>query len=66
MSEGVVHHTGVGMTALAIINGVIGGSMLIMPLNALSAGWVMSVIVLLVTACISCYTSHLCIIHLGQ
>jgi hypothetical protein len=54
------------MTVLSLVNGMIGGFILILPVFALQTGYMSTVIVIIVTGAFSYYSSHLCIIHIGN
>ena len=53
-------------TVLAIVNGMIGGSILVIPLTSLQAGWAYTLIVILITGLFSFYSCYIAIIHLGD
>jgi len=53
------------MAILCIVNGMIGGLILILPVMALEGGWLMTMLVILMTGFISYYSCHLCLIHTG-
>jgi amino acid permease len=57
---------GFATTVVALVNGMIGGSILVLPLVSLQAGWVYSIFVILVTGVFSYYSCYLSIIHLGD
>ena len=54
------------MTVLALVNGMIGGSILVIPLMSLQAGWAETILVILFTGIFSYYSCCLSIIHLGD
>lgn len=54
------------MTILGMVNGMIGGLILILPVYALEAGYIMTLIVIAVTCIFSYYSCYLCIIHMGK
>ena len=54
------------MTILGMVNGMIGGLILILPVYALQAGWVITLIVIFITCVFSFYSCYLCIIHMGD
>jgi amino acid permease len=54
------------MTVIAMVNGMIGGLILILPVMALESGWLLTLIVLLVTGFISYYSCYLCVLHTGD
>lgn len=49
-----------------MVNGMIGGLILILPVLALDAGYVLTFIVVLVTGVFSLYSCYLCVIHMGD
>lgn len=53
------------MTVIGLINGMIGGVILVLPLLALEAGTVVTAIVIIVSGMFSYYSSMLCVKHLG-
>jgi amino acid permease len=54
------------MTVLGLANGMIGGTILILPILGLSAGYLTSWLMCLFIGTISCYTAYLIILHLGK
>ena len=54
------------MAILCIVNGMIGGLILILPVMALKAGWLLTLIVIVITGLISYYSCYLCIYHTGN
>lgn len=54
------------MTVLSLINGMIGGFILILPVFALQTGYISTMIVIIVTGIFSYYSCHLCILHIGK
>ena len=55
-----------GIAVIAMVNGMIGGIILVLPLLALTAGTLVSFFVILVTGAFSFYSCYLCVIHLGN
>jgi len=53
------------MTVLGLANGMIGGTILILPILGLS-GYLSSSLMCLFIGAISCYTAYLIILHLGK
>jgi hypothetical protein len=53
-------------TMVALVNGMIGGSILVLPLVSLQAGWLESILVILFTGVFSYYSCYLSILHLGD
>ena len=51
---------------VAMINGMIGGLILVLPILAKQGGVVMSGLIILITGFFSFYSCYLCVIHLGQ
>ena len=54
------------MAILCIVNGMIGGLILILPVMALESGWLLTLIVVLITGFISYYSCYLCLMHTGN
>jgi hypothetical protein len=54
------------MTVVGMVNGMIGGLILILPVLALNAGYLLSFIVILLTGLFSYYSCYLCVIHMGD
>ena len=54
------------MTVIGMVNGMIGGLILILPVLALQAGYILTLIVIFVTCVFSYYSCYLCIIHIGK
>ncbi len=54
------------MVVVGMVNGMIGGLILILPLLALGAGYILSFIVLFITGILSFYSCYLCVIHMGD
>ena len=54
------------MAVLCIVNGMIGGLILILPVMALEAGWLLTLLTLLITGFVSYYSSFLCVLHTGN
>jgi amino acid permease len=54
------------MTIIGLVNGMIGGTCLVLPHIGLRTGWLTSILVALVTGWISYYTAYLIILHLGK
>lgn len=53
------------MTVIGMVNGMIGGLILILPVYALQAGYILTLIVIFATGIFSYYSCYLCIIHMG-
>ena len=51
---------------IAMVNGMIGGVILVLPLLALEAGTLVTFFVILVTGMFSFYSCYLCVLHLGN
>ena len=49
-----------------MVNGMIGGLILILPVLALNAGYILSFIIILLTGVFSYYSCYLCVIHMGD
>lgn len=54
------------MTVLSIVNGMIGGLILLLPVMALETGWLLTLIILVMTGLMSYYSCYLCVIHTGS
>jgi amino acid permease len=54
------------LTVVGMVNGMIGGLILILPVLTLDAGWALSLAVLLVIGGLSFYSCYLCVIHMGD
>jgi hypothetical protein len=57
---------GTWTTLIGILNATIGGSMLVIPILALDAGYVDWMIGCCVLAFVTCYTAYLLVKHLGK
>lgn len=53
------------VTVIALINGMIGGLILVLPILTMYSGTILSLIVILVTGFFSYYSCFLCVKHLG-
>jgi amino acid permease len=51
---------------VALVNGMIGGLILVLPILAMYGGTLLSLLVILITGFFSYYSCYLCIIHLGK
>jgi hypothetical protein len=54
------------MAVVALVNGMIGGSILVLPIISLEGGWVISLVVILLTGFFSFYCCYLAVIHMGD
>lgn len=54
------------LTVVALVNGMIGGLILVLPILTINTGTVLSIIVLAVTGFFSFYSCYLCLKHLGN
>lgn len=54
------------MAVVGMVNGMIGGLILLLPVLALDAGYVLTLIVIAITGFFSLYTCYLCVIHMGD
>ena len=54
------------MTVLGLLNGMIGGTILVLPLFGLKAGYIDTLLVSLTMGFMSFYTGYLIILHLGK
>ena len=53
-------------TVVAMVNGMIGGSILVLPVVLLEVGWLTALLVIFLTGVFSFYSCYLSIIHLGD
>ena len=53
-------------TVVAIVNGMIGGSILVLPLVSLEGGWLLTIFVIIVTGFFSFYCCYLAMLHIGD
>jgi len=51
------------MTVVAMVNGMIGGLILVLPIMALNAGYIFTLIVIAITGFLSWYSCFLCVEH---
>ena len=49
-----------------MVNGMIGGLILLLPVFALDAGYIVTLLVIFATCIFSYYSCYLCLIHLGD
>ena len=54
------------MAIIGMVNGMIGGLILLLPVYALDAGYILTLIVIFVTCVFSYYSCYLCLIHMGD
>ena len=54
------------MTILGLVNGMVGSSCLILHIISLTAGWLTTIWVCLLTGYVSYYTAYLIVVHLGK
>lgn len=54
------------LTVVALVNGMIGGLILVLPLLTIQTGSVLSIIVLFIIGFFSFYSCYLCLRHLGN
>ena len=54
------------MVVIGMVNGMIGGVILVLPLLVLEAGSLVSAVVILISGTCSYYSSMLCVKHLGS
>ena len=54
------------MAALALVNGTTGGVVLVLPIIALDAGWLMIPILIFIASICCYYTATLMFMHLGN
>lgn len=54
------------MTVIGLLNGMIGGTCLVLPYYGLDSGWLTIILVCIIMGWISYYTAYLIILHLGK
>lgn len=54
------------MAIIGMVNGMIGGLILLLPVYALDAGYVVTLAVVFITCLFSYYSCYICIIHMGD
>lgn len=54
------------MTVISLVNGMIGGFILILPIFALETGYISTIIVILVTGFFSYFSCQVTLPHIGQ
>ena len=54
------------MAIIGMVNGMIGGLILLLPVYALSAGYIVTLLVIFMTCVFSYYSCYICLIHLGD
>lgn len=54
------------MTVLSLINGMIGGFILLIPVLALQTGYISTLIIIFVSGAFSYYSSYLYVSHIGH
>lgn len=54
------------MTVVGMVNGMIGGLILLLPVYALNAGYILTLIVIGFTGIFSFYSCYLCVTHMGD
>ncbi len=57
---------GAAMTVLGLVNGMLGGTCLVLPLAGLKTGYITTIIVCLCSGFICYYTAYLIVMHLGK
>ena len=57
---------GMPMTIVSLLNAMIGGSILLIPLISLQGGWAVTLLIILITAFFSYFTCYITLIHLGD
>jgi hypothetical protein len=62
----IAKSTSLPTTVLALLNGMFGGSIMILPLLSLKIGWLYISLIILTTALINWYSCHLVLLHLGN
>jgi len=54
------------MAIVGMVNGMIGGLILLLPVYALDAGYILTLIIIFITCVFSYYSCYLCLIHMGD
>lgn len=54
------------MVTIGLVNGMIGGTCLVLPHIGLKTGWIMTFIVCIVCSWMTYYTAYLIVLHLGK
>lgn len=54
------------MTVSGLLNGMIGGTILVLPIVGLSTGYASTLLVAIVIGFISYYTANIIVVHLGK
>ena len=54
------------MTVVGMVNGMIGGLILLLPIYALQSGYISTLIIIFLTGVFSYYSCYLCVIHMGD
>lgn len=62
----IAKSTNLATTVLALLNGMFGGSIMILPLLALKVGWFYLCLIVLVTVVVNWYSCHIVLMHLGN
>lgn len=62
----MVEETTNSMTVVGLLNGMLGGTILVLPLIGLTTGYFTSLAVCLLMGTISFYTAYLIMLHLGK
>jgi hypothetical protein len=58
--------TGITTTILALLNGMFGGSIMVLPILALQVGWFYLALIIIMTTIVNWYSCHLVLLHLGN
>ena len=53
-------------TIVAIVNGMVGGTILVLPVLTTSAGWALALLTICVTGAASFFSCYIAVIHLGD
>ena len=54
------------MTVVALVNGMVGGTSLVLPYMGIKTGWIMSALICSGIGLITYYTAYLIVLHLGK
>ena len=58
--------TNLATTVLALLNGMFGGSIMVLPILALKIGWFYLCLIIVATVIVNWYSCHIVLLHLGN
>jgi len=53
-------------TVLGLVNGMMGGTILVLPIIGLASGYISSLLGCFIMGIISCYTVYIIVLHIGK